>query len=128
MSCNIGFYLNNLKCLACHKDCKTCLKGGNDNDENCQSCNNNYYLVDASGFGKNCVSECPKKTILDKNKTKCISGNDDSMIDLALVIIGSFLFAIVLVMIIFGIRRCKKRRRAAELMIDDIKEGSLNLI
>ena len=41
MSCNIGFYLNNLKCLTCHKDCKTCIKGGNDNDENCQSCNNN---------------------------------------------------------------------------------------
>ena len=50
------------------------------------------------------------------------------MINLALVLIGSFLFAIVLVMIIFGIRRCKKRRRVAELMIDDIKEGSLNLI
>ena len=88
----------------------------------------NYYLVDASGFGKNCVRECPKKTILDKNKSKCTAGNDDSMINLALVIIGSFLFAIILVMIIFGIRRCKKRRRAAEVMIDDIKEGSLNLI
>ena len=58
----------------------------------------------------------------------CVVENKKLKINLALVIIGSFLFAIVLVMIIFGIRRCKRRRRAEELMIDDIKEGSLNLI
>ena len=42
--------------------------------------NDNYYLVDAEDFGKNCVSECPKGTALDDSTKKCITSKNDLMI------------------------------------------------
>ena len=72
-SCIDGFYLkkNSYECLKCHYTCKTCEQEEEIDNAHCLSChvNSEYkYLVDADGFGKNCVNKCPNKTTLKEGK------------------------------------------------------------
>jgi proprotein convertase subtilisin/kexin type 5 len=62
--CLENYYLNETNCLQCHKNCKECLQGPENDEkgeinENCESCESNLYIIKAKGFNKNCVSECP---------------------------------------------------------------------
>jgi len=115
--------------LKCHENCKTCEKGGDDNNENCQTCKDNYYLVDAEDFGKNCVSKCPKGTILDDSTKKCItSTKNDLIIKVVLIILFILLGAIIIFIIVFCIRRYSKRKNAADKMLNDINEGDLLIL
>jgi len=99
-SCIAGYYFNTQNCLKCHENCKTCEKGGDDNNENCQTCKDNYYLLDAEDFGKNCVSKCPKGTILDDSTKKCItSTKNDLIIKVVLIILFILLGAIIIFII-----------------------------
>ena len=73
--CKDGLYTNeqNKICEKCNEHCKTCDEGGEPNDEHCSSCdiNSTYkYLVNATGFPKNCVIECPNGTI--ENNEICV--------------------------------------------------------
>ena len=47
---------NENKCYQCHKNCNSCEEEGNNDNEKCKTCNNNFYLIEAEGFGNNCVS------------------------------------------------------------------------
>lgn len=128
-SCIAGYYFNTQNCLKCHENCKTCEKGGDDNNENCQTCKDNYYLVDAEDFGKNCVSKCPKGTILDDSTKKCItSTKNDLIIKVVLIILFILLGAIIIFIIVFCIRRYSKRKNAADKMLNDINEGDLLIL
>ena len=72
-SCIDGFYLkkNSYECEKCNHTCKTCEQEEEIDNAHCTSCdvNSEYkYLVNADGFGKNCVNICPNKTILKEGK------------------------------------------------------------
>jgi len=88
-----------------------------------------YYLVDAEDFGKNCVSKCPKGTILDDSTKKCItSTKNDLIIKVVLIILFILLGAIIIFIIVFCIRRYSKRKNAADKMLNDINEGDLLIL
>ena len=61
-NCPIGTYNDIDICSKCHENCKTCTEGPIDKNENCESCEDDKYLIDAENFGSNCVDECPNGT------------------------------------------------------------------
>ena len=50
-----GFYISNNTLFPCHKNCLTCFKGGDENDNGCLSCIDNYYLDDE--ITTNCITD-----------------------------------------------------------------------
>ena len=114
-NCLDGFYIYNGKeCQKCNEHCKTCTKGEENNNENCILCdlNSEYkYLIDAEGFGKNCVKECPNKTILKDGK--CIINSldqEEESNNLVVIIIPSIIaFIIIIGIIILLIYRRRKK-------------------
>ena len=74
-NCPDKYYKNDIYCLNCHQNCKTCSKKNEITEEgienqNCDSCdeNSNFpFLVIAKNFPKNCVKECFDGTILKNN-------------------------------------------------------------
>ena len=74
ISCENGYYLKDKNiCLDCHKNCQTCSKGQekDENDtinENCESCPSGRYLINAKGHYSNCVDNCPKGTVNKGNE------------------------------------------------------------
>ena len=125
MSCNLGFYFNEYKCYQCHKNCRTCQKGGDNNNENCLTCNNNYYLIDAEGFGNNCVQNCPEETELDKSKEKCILKPDNSTIKTVLIILFVLLGIIIIFLIFVCIKRYINKRNYKNNIFDNVNTADL---
>ena len=126
-SCFDGYYLkeNSFECLKCNEHCETCDRGEEGNNEQCSSCNisSEYkYLIDAEGFGRNCVKECPSKTILKENK--CIILEDDEAKDNLLIIIipsviaGLIIIIIIIIIIIY--HQYKNRRTESQEMEDNV--------
>ena len=129
ISCKLGFYINNQNCFQCHKKCRSCVEGANNNIQNCESCFDNYLLVDIEGSGNNCELECPKNTIFDKSLGKCVSKKDDnSIIDIVIIILIVLLAIIICLMIGYCIRRYIKRIKVRNQMLDEIKKGDILMI
>ena len=115
-SCKDGYYLieKEYKCEQCNSHCKTCKIEASENNENCESCDTDSefkYLVNATGFGNNCVSQCPDGTVLKNNI--CIlyvpeNEDDNSNTWIILISIFGSLVVIALVIVLFI---CLRRRR-----------------
>ena len=117
----------------CHINCNECKYMGDDNNQNCTSCNitsKNKYLVESKQYESNCVEECPKDTILDIDNYKCIDkkkDNDNNGKKYLYIIFGSIVFAIILIIgiiISFKIRRTKKEK----IFTQNIKEMNSELM
>ena len=105
------------------------MEGANNNIQNCESCFDNYLLVDIEGSGNNCELECPKNTIFDKSLGKCVSKKDDnSIIDIVIIILIVLLAIIICLMIGYCIRRYIKRIKVRNQMLDEIKKGDILMI
>ena len=67
--CYSSYYKNesSRQCEKCHENCLTCSKGSENGNNYCLSCNIGKYLLNATGYGKNCVDECPNNTIIKDN-------------------------------------------------------------
>ena len=121
-SCFDGFYLKQItfECQKCGEHCKTCEKGEETNNENCLSCdvNSEYkYLIDANGFGKNCVKECPSGTIL--KESKCISKpSEKKSSNLVAIIVPSIIVPIIIIVVIIVLYRRHKKR--SNLQVDPL--------
>ena len=119
-SCIDGYYLlqNEFKCQKCDEHCETCENGLSENNENCLTCNISSefkYLVNATGFGKNCVSSCPSGTKLDGMST-CIlvtpeenTGGSNALV-ISLSVVGGLLVAVLVVYLIIRFRRKKNNQ------------------
>ena len=78
ISCKDGKYLNdeNKTCINCHNNCKTCVEGEKDGNQNCLTCKENVpYLIKAEGYNKNCVDNCSKFNLSLENNF-CVKKND----------------------------------------------------
>ena len=125
--CPNKYYKNNFNCSKCHEKCETCSKGpeneNNTENQNCQSCSPNLYLIDAEGFPKNCVSECPNGTNKTDNKyCKIINDNNDENQESNLMIwIFIILTSICLIFIILCICKAIRRDKKSDVeLINDI--------
>ena len=113
-NCSDGLYEYNKECKKCNGHCKTCEKGEETNNENCLSCdvNSEYkYLIDANGFGKNCVKECPSGTIL--KESKCISKTSEEEEEIStysIIIISSSIFVGIIIIVIILMCCCGKNK------------------
>ena len=138
-SCIDGYYLveKEDRCYKCNEHCLTCSNAESEDNENCETCdiNSEYkYLVKATGFGNNCVSNCPKGTILQDNTT-CIITSVPEIVDNkppeeksnALVIVFSIIGALAfIVIIIYLFIRFKNRKKKIETFKpDDISSDQL---
>ena len=137
LECKNGLYLDKQKkiCEKCNEHCKTCVQGGEENNEHCSSCdiNSQYkYLLDAKGFSKNCVHECPNGTILENEK--CILNNKEqeleinnnnkniknySSIIISTSVVGC-IFTVAIILIVYFSRKRKKKN-----IIDDEDKNEL---
>ena len=121
-SCYDGYYLKDNVCLECNEHCETCERGKEGNNEQCSSCNKSSeykYLIEAEGFGRNCVKECPSGTILKEDK--CIL--DEENTNLLIIIVPSIFVgtAIIIIIIIFLIYcRNKYRRTESQEMEENV--------
>lgn len=61
----------------CYDLCATCDKGGNDQEHNCKTCNNGYYL---QYKGTNCVSTCDENLVAQNGKCINCKENTDGKI------------------------------------------------
>ena len=80
--CPEKYYQKENDCLNCHKNCKTCLKSYDENNQNCETCDTNSeykYLIKAKNFPSNCVNECPEGTNgtnISIDKLYCLSNSE----------------------------------------------------
>jgi len=125
--CPSQYYKNNFNCSKCHENCETCSKGpenvNNTENQNCQSCSSNLFLIDAEGFPKNCVSECPNGTNKTDDKyCKIINdnNNDNNQESNIMIWIFIILTSICLILIILCICKAirKDKKSDIELMND----------
>ena len=67
--CYLSYYKNEStrKCEKCNENCLTCSKGSENGNNYCLSCNNGQLLLNATGYGNNCVDQCPNNTIRKDN-------------------------------------------------------------
>ena len=73
-----GYYFDKNFYKQCYKNCKSCQGQGDDNNNNCIECKNDYYLVSTT---KNCVKTCPEsynKYITQKKECIDDCKNDDT--------------------------------------------------
>ena len=123
-SCFDGYYLVEMesRCNKCNEHCQTCSNAASEDNENCESCdiNSEYkYLVNATGFGKNCVSICPNGTILQANSTCIISipeivenkppEEKSNVLVIVFSIIGSLVFIGIIIFLFIHFRNRKKK-------------------
>lgn len=131
--CLEGYYVNDTYCSNCHKNCKTCLTGAeNDNgtiNENCNSCQSGKYLIEADGFHPNCVDNCPTGTKKSGNKCILSSSNntntddEDSNKKNSDYMIWIFIILIGIILLIISLCICKKhcaRNKSDGEIINDI--------
>ena len=66
IECRESYYKNETerKCEKCNDNCLNCLKGKEGENNYCTSCKDNYYLLNATGYGQNCVQNCPENTTI----------------------------------------------------------------
>lgn len=116
--CGDKYFQKGNICLNCHKNCKTCSKMNviNENgieNENCLSCDENSsfpYLINSENFHKNCVSECPKGTKLNKINNYCEEILKEKF-NTSLLILVCILFVIIIIITIFIIKRYCGRKK-----------------
>ena len=138
-SCYDGYYFveNESKCKKCHDHCEKCSIGEIDNNENCESCdiNSDYkYLVNATGFGNNCVSKCPNGTILKENI--CVlyvpyeeekgKGNTSKVLVIIISIFGSLLVVAIILYIIIYFKKRKTQPAVFQNKFDDKLISEIN--
>ena len=113
----------NKKCIKCNEHCKACDEEEEQNNEHCSSCeiNSEYrYLIDASGFGKNCVNKCPNGTILKNEKCilnyQNIKNENYSVIIISSSVAGGIVIIVGVLLIIYFcyIKRKKKLEEEVE--------------
>ena len=119
-NCPEGFYHDNKNCLKCHDNCQACSRGveksnGVEN-QNCDSCKNDLYLIKVNGYDKNCTNECPNNTILlegkycilkEKEKEKKEQKDNSLILNIFKIIIGSCL---LLFSIYIYIKLCRNKK------------------
>ena len=113
----------NKKCIKGNEHCKACDEEEEQNNEHCSSCeiNSEYrYLIDASGFGKNCVNKCPNGTILKNEKCilnyQNIKNENYSVIIISSSVAGGIVIIVGVLLIIYFcyIKRKKKLEEEVE--------------
>ena len=72
--CLDGYYEENNNCKICHKSCLTCEKGGSDDNPNCISCKNNFYLINDS---LTCTENCGFNYYKNETEKKCYKCSDN---------------------------------------------------
>ena len=116
--CGDKYFQEGNICLNCHKNCKTCSKMNEINEkefenENCLSCDENSffpYLINSKNFPKNCVSECPKGTILNEINNFCEEILKEKF-NILILILACILLVITIILAIFVIKRYCRRQR-----------------
>lgn len=134
--CIDGFYQdknNEFSCLKCHETCKKCQKGKEEENENCEECQNDNYLINEPGFPKNCVQTCPEglnisgkycKSIINNgtNDNDSSDKNDDDEDNKSDYMLWIFiiLFAIILLIVFLCIfkRHCSRNKNEIEIIND----------
>ena len=134
-NCEVGYYKDNdNNCQKCNDTCLTCSGQSEDNNNKCLECDpdSEYpYLVDAEGFGKNCVKICPEKTILNNETRHCIIEKDDDDDNDGfkwwywLIIIIIILLLIILIFILYRKCRNKKSEDLTETMDKELINGEI---
>jgi hypothetical protein len=117
-NCGDKYFQKGNICLNCHKNCKRCSKineiGQNGiENENCLSCDENSsypYLINSENFPKNCVSECPKGTKLNKLNNFCEDIPKEKTNKIFLIIVILFL-AIIIILLIYIIKRNHRQKK-----------------
>ena len=130
-NCPDHYYLKkNGTCGECSSNCLKC-DGPSENDNNhcilCDNITSNYsYLVEAIGYGSNCVDICPENTILDNYTEHCIDipkpteeGNKLLWLWITLSVI--VVLIIILISIFLFKRICSK---SDEKIIEDINKSA----
>lgn len=121
-NCPNGTYKNKDICSKCHANCKTCNKGPKDENEYCETCNDEDFLIKIDGYGSNCVNECPNGTnatnisgiyycikIEDSEKEK-EKEKDSFIINIYIIFIGICLF--ILTICIYKNICCNKKTKS----------------
>ena len=117
LTCLNGYYFNNNQCPSCHENCDSCEKGGDEKNNNCLNCKNNYYLIKGGESENNCVENCPQNTIKDDTNKTCTfikpidnkqiddhsSSSSDLLIWIFVIVAGVLL---ILINVIFCFRNC----------------------
>ena len=119
--CKNEYYFNDTDnyCYKCDDNCKTCSYGKENDNENCLTCFDNKYLVNAEKRGKNCVEVCPDGTSLKNNE--CVIDNTNYMI-----IIFFILLSLIIIVILYNIVRVllykRKNRELSEKINEELEE------
>ena len=114
--CKEGFYENIKNCSKCHDNCEKCSKGaeienGVEN-QNCDSCRNDLYLITIKGYGKNCTDNCPSNSI--KSKNFCVLEEESSfLLTIYSIIVGTLL---VFFTIYIYLKLCRTKKSDFELI------------
>ena len=114
--CKEGFYENIKNCSKCHDNCEKCSKGaeienGVEN-QNCDSCRNDLYLITIKGYGKNCTDNCPNNSI--KSKNFCVLEEESSfLLTIYSIIVGTLL---VFFTIYIYLKLCRTKKSDFELI------------
>ena len=135
-NCPEGFYPGNKNCFKCHDNCETCTRGvekrnGVEN-QNCDSCKKDLYLIKVNGYDKNCTNYCPNNTILIegkycilKEKEKKQQKENSFILNIFKIIIGACLF---LFSIYIYIKLCRNKKSDYEIIGEISSELSDNII
>jgi hypothetical protein len=119
--CPIGTYNDIDICSKCHENCKTCTEGPIDKNENCESCEDDKYLVDAKehDYDNNCVYECPNGTSITNRSgifycTIPDKDEKDSLLSYIYIIIFSACLFIMTICVYKNI--CSNKKNGNELI------------
>ena len=102
--CPKGYYEENKLCKQCYETCERCSERGDSDNNKCLTCDlsSEYkYSVNVPGLGKNCVSECPNGTKL--NKLECIKEEEaftKSNLMITVGVVGGFILLIIAIIIV----------------------------
>ena len=73
-----NYYLDNGVYKECHKNCKTCQRAGNDANNNCDECSNDFsFLSDPFAIEKNCYKSCTFNYYFQGTNNHFCTENDD---------------------------------------------------
>ena len=125
-TCKDGYYNHTNECSLCYEKCVKCAEGGNETDNNCSSCKDDFYLVIEGEYANNCVEECPKDTMKDEvakicNVKKPNNNNPDEnkILDIIMwivIIVTGFL--ILLLNVIFFCKYSHNKEEETNIMVD----------
>ena len=130
-SCFDGYYLKDSKCNKCNAHCKTCKNEDDENNENCETCDINSdfkYLINATGYGNNCVNKCPSGTELNNNT--CILFNPKKEEESNILVIVLPIVCVILVIVVAGIifLNLRKRKWKPNISMDKTDDKLINEI